>query len=238
MAGMIAAVLAITLTMTAGAVQFSETNKDIDIVYGDFAGYRFHGPDAPIGDIDTSRIATVKFYIKCPDLEDIDEAMVQLVFNSGTTGWVEIEHDLNDGLIVEMDVPGVVDGDYFDAALATWDEGVWGTFSVEVLDVNGEVIGVGVYSDNVHGANEENEGEGEEGTGESTEETEPPEESSEPPPEETNPPEESNTTGTGTEMGTATDRNVPTGVNIITAMVMTALSGFAIASMRKKSKDS
>ncbi|MCL2035822.1 MAG: hypothetical protein FWG83_00340 [Oscillospiraceae bacterium] len=135
------------LTTIASAIQFSPENKDIEIVYGEFTGYRFNGPEAPVG-VNTSQIAKVKFYIKCPDLETIEEAVVQLVFNSGSTGWVETEHDLNDGLIVEVEVDGVVEGDFFDAALGTWNEEVWGTFSVELLNSAGGVIGTPVYPDN------------------------------------------------------------------------------------------
>jgi hypothetical protein len=149
-AGLIVALAATTLlTTVSSAIQFSDSNKDIEIVFEEFTGYRFYGPDAPIGEVDTGRIATVKFYIKCPDLETIEEAIVQLVYNSGTTGWQEIPHDLNDGLIVEIDVPGVVSGDFFDAALGTWNEEVQGTFSVEVLDSDGNVIGEGVYTNEV-----------------------------------------------------------------------------------------
>jgi hypothetical protein len=133
------------LTVTTGAIQFSDTNKDIEILYGEFTGYRFNGPDAPGDGVNTAKIAKVKFYIKCPDLESIELAPVQLIYNSGTTGWVETDHDLNDGLIIEVDVPGVVEGDFFDAALGTWNEEITGTFSVELRDADDNVIGVGVY---------------------------------------------------------------------------------------------
>jgi len=141
-----AGLVAVSLTAICSAIQLSDTNKDIEIVYGEYTGYRFNGPDAPIGEIDTAKIAKVKFYIKCPGLETIDEAIVELVYNSGTTNWIETEHDLNDGLIVEIDVPGVVAGDFFDAAIGTWNEAIEGTFSVEVLDSQGNVLGEGVYS--------------------------------------------------------------------------------------------
>jgi hypothetical protein len=145
-AGIIAAVsTTMLLTATTSAIQFSETNKDIEILYGEFTGYRFSGPEAPIGEVETADIAYVKFYIKCPDLETIEDAIVDLVFNSGTTSWVEEEHDLNDGLIVEIAVPGVVTGDFFDAALGTWSEEVTGTFSVELLNADKEVISESVY---------------------------------------------------------------------------------------------
>ena len=128
-----AGLLAAALTVTAGAeIQFSSTNKGIDIVYGEYTGFSFAGPESPLSDeINTGDIATVKFYIKCPDLEQIDTAIVLLAYNSGTTSWVQQEHDLNDGLIVEVDVSGVVEGDFFEAALTTWNEAVWGSFSVD-----------------------------------------------------------------------------------------------------------
>jgi len=218
--------IAAWLTGVSGAFQYSDSNKGIDIVYGDFAGYRFAAPNTPAEEdtgaqINTSEIAKVKFYIKCPDLEHIDVATVKLAYNSGTTNWVEIEHDLKDGLIVDMDVPGVVEGDFFDAGLGTWNEGVWGTFSVVAVDVEGNVLGSAIYGEGV--------------TPEPPEPTEPTE-----PIEPTQPTEQ---VGGAEHQPTQPpvnqqEENAPTGsAQIATAVVMTALSVFAISNLRKK-KDS
>ncbi|MCL1881685.1 MAG: hypothetical protein FWF76_05855 [Oscillospiraceae bacterium] len=232
-----------TFTVVTGAIQFSETNVGIDIITGEYTGYRFFGPDSPHSPIDTTEIAAVKFYIKFDDLEHHEPAMVNLSYNSGTTAWVSVDHDLNDGLIVEIDItPGGVSlDDFFEVALFTDNPAIQGTFSVEIRDHDGEVLGEGVYGDNIPDSNEyhyNSHGEGEvedEGVPEETEESEettattteapvtgstevPPSTTpatSEPPPAETNPP-----TGNA---------------NIITATAMTIVSALAILSMKKGS---
>ena len=223
-----AALMAVTLTTASAAIDYSGSNKDIDIVYGEFNGYRFNGPDAPGDGVDTSLIAAVKFYIKCPDLESIEQAVVSLVYNSGTTAWVEVEHDLNDGLIVDIDVPGVVAGDYFDAALGTWNEAVWGTFSVELLDANGQVIGEGVYTSNVYAVSEEAEvaeSEPEEVIEETEQETQ----------QETEQETQQETEPVPIPETTSMIQPAKTGRSeIVTATVITGLSAWAIVSMRKK----
>lgn len=207
----------VTLT---GAIEYSASNKDIDIVYGEFTGYRFYGPSAPHVEIDTSKIAAVKFYIKCPNLESIEDAMVEIAYNSGTTGWVDEEHDLNDGLILTMDVPGVVEGDFFDAAVGTWNSEIIGTFSVEVLDSDGEVLGIGVYS--------------QQSTPQITQPQE--EHTTEPPPHTTEPPSSLTQVAAVTQAATPGSAAKTGSANIITASAMTVLSALAIMSMRKKSR--
>ena len=213
-----------TLAMSTSALTYSDTNKDIEIVFGEYAGYRFYGPDAPVGMVDTSQIATVKFYIKVPEpIEDIEGAVVELAYNSGTTGWVDDEYDLNeDGLIIEMEVlGGVVEGDFFDVGLTTWSESLTGTYSVELLDSSGKVISEPVYPLNEN----ENENTNQETTPETSAETSA---------------ETSTTTATQTTSVANTQTSpaapVSTGYGgIITATVMAAISVLGIISLRKNS---
>jgi hypothetical protein len=215
-----ATIMILSLTVSISAIQYSDTVKDIEIVYGEFTGYRFHGPDSHVVDeIDTSKIAKVRFYIKCPDLEDIEDSTVLLAYNSGSTSWVETEHDLTDGLIVDVDVEGgVVEGDFFDAALATWSEEVHGTFSVEVVDANGNVLSEPIYGNNVNSVEE-------------------PTVPTEPTPTDGTPTDATPSPTDATPTEAPQTSPVATGTtNVITALVMTAISGFAIASMKKKNK--
>ena len=239
--------ITVSTAMNAGAVIYSETNKGIDIVYGEFTGYRFTGPDAPVSDIDSAEIKAVKFYIKVEEpVGDISGTIVELAYNSGSTGWVSKQHDLEDGLIVEIEVEGgVVTGDFFDAGLTTWNEGVSGTFSLEALDANDDILGIPVYEGNT--AVQETE---------PLNQTESVLQASEPPttttmPEtsevmnEVNQATQPRTVSTKSPMDEQEERaaNPPTSTanavrtgstNIITASVMCLLSAFAIVSMRKK----
>ncbi|MCL1902956.1 MAG: hypothetical protein FWF94_00875 [Oscillospiraceae bacterium] len=121
------------------SVVYSDTNRNITILNGEFAGYKF----APADDVDPSQIAKIKYYIKVETpIEDLSGTTIELAYNSDTTGWVNLEHDLEDGLITEMDVESeITEDDLFEAGLINWNEGVTGTFSLELLDESGNVIG-------------------------------------------------------------------------------------------------
>jgi len=144
-------VFAIALTAAAegaeGAAEYADTNREIEIIPGKHVGYQFVGSSSnPDIIVDITKIAKVKYYIKCPELEWLGPAEVQLVFNSGTTGWSQAEmHDLHDGLIIERDVPKLAEGDYFEALLGTWNEEIAGTVSFEVLDADGNALGANIY---------------------------------------------------------------------------------------------
>jgi hypothetical protein len=58
---------------------------------------------------------------------------------------------LNNGLIVEIEITegGVSLDDFFEAALTTENQAVHGTYSVEVRDWRGNVLGEGVYGNNI-----------------------------------------------------------------------------------------
>jgi hypothetical protein len=237
------AIMTMALTVSVGAIQFSDSNRDIEIISGTYTGYRFFGPESPHSPIDTSNIAYVKFYIKFEDLQHHEPANVLLAYNSGTTGWVSRTHDLNDGLIVQIELTagGVAQDDFFEVALTTDNSAIHGTYSVEVRDWSGKVLGEGVYESNIPESNEvvygtetnepddddygsdyvPDEGEdgydeyyGNETEGDATEEK---------------PDYEGETVGT--------DDNPQTdGANILTATGMTIVSALAILSMTKKSK--
>jgi len=243
-AATVAALLtATTLILPTSAIEYSGSNIDIPITAGAYTGYRFFGPDSPHSHIDTSQIAYVKFYIKFPDLQYHEPANVVLAYNSGTTGWVSRTHDLNDGLIVQIELStgGIVAGDFFDAALSTDDYEIHGTYSVEVLDWNGAVLGEGVYSSNIFVPEDEVIDEGE------WTEDETPDEVGNDEPEEL--PEEEDGYSYEEVEGDEVDGENPNGVgesrdnpqtdagaNILTATGMSIVSALAILSMTKKAK--
>lgn len=155
-AALIAAlIIASMLILPTGAIEFAGSNRDIAITPHTYTGYRFFGPDSPHSPIDTTQIASVKFYIKFEDLQNHEPAVVQLAYNSGTTGWVSRNHDLNDGLIVSVSVTGgVSQDDFFEVALSTENDAIHGTYSVELRSRNGAILGEGVYSNNITQADE------------------------------------------------------------------------------------
>jgi|GEM_PF-3047405 len=238
----IALTLAFCASLTVGAATtFADTNREIEIVPGGHVGYQFVGSRSnPDITVDITKIAKVKYYIKCPELEWLGPAEVQLVFNSGTTGWSQAEtHDLHDGLIIERDVPQLAKGDYFEALLGTWNEEIAGTVSFEVLDTEGNVLGADIYGE-LYPANTA----GKDGNPETPETPENPEtdetEPTEPPkPEESE--SESSEPSSASELksevlGTGTENNVNTGGQEIAAIcAATVLSiGVIIAARRKK----
>jgi len=152
-AGILAALIA---SPASAATTFAESNSHIEIIPNDHVGYQFVGGESnPDIVVDITKIAKVKYYIRCPDLEQLGPAEVQLVYNSGTTGWSQAEpHDLHDGLIIERDVPQLPEGDYFEALLGTWNEEIAGDVAFEVLDANGSVLGAD-YAGNIIGGGPE-----------------------------------------------------------------------------------
>ncbi|MCL2633548.1 MAG: hypothetical protein FWD34_03430 [Oscillospiraceae bacterium] len=137
--------MAFSFVVTAAeAVEFSETNRDVEIIVGGHVGYQFVGSESnPAFVVDITKIASVKYFIKVPeDLEHWGVTEVHLIYNSETTGWVADTHDLNDGLIIEIEICDPLPaGDYFEAIFGTWDDNVTGTVSFEVYDSSGEVLG-------------------------------------------------------------------------------------------------
>jgi hypothetical protein len=225
-----------TLTITVNAIQFAQSNTNIEIIPGVYTGYRFFGPDSPHSVIDTTQIHYVKFYIKFEDLRHHEPANVLLAYNSGTTGWVTRQHDLNNGLIVEIEITsgGVSLDDFFEAALTTENESIRGTYSVEVRDVHGRVLGQGVYESNIPQSNEvryDNDGEPDYNP-----EYTPADEEYEPE-YEYEPEEEPEYEYEQPEYEHYPEANPETGgANIITATAMTVVSALAIISMSKRNK--
>ena len=233
----VATLIAVTATFGVSAAVYSDTNKNIDIIYGEFTGFKFSGEDAPGGGIDASEIAAVKFYLKIETpIEEIDTPFLELAYNSGTTDWVSKEYDLDDGLIVTMDLEETLsEDDFFEAGVITWNEGVTGTFSVEALDSSGNVLGNAIY-DNTPSQTEpiaqtQSPTTEPQQTGAQTKEPSLPKANNVPGERTmtTQPPATASATTHSNAVGTGS-------TNIITASVMTALSAWAIASMRKKRK--
>ncbi|MCL1831613.1 MAG: hypothetical protein FWG45_01725 [Oscillospiraceae bacterium] len=210
--------LVCTMAGVVGAVDYSPGNIDIPIVTGVYKGYRFFEPESASADFETSAIASVRFYVKFEGLEHHEPAMVSLAYNSGTTGWVAQPHDLNDGLIIDIEVGGgVAEGDYFEAALSTDDPAINGTFSVEARDWDGNVLGTGVYDSGITNEPDVDEVTGfTETAGTVVEETA----AVQPPEEPTH--------------GGAENPPTSTGSNILTATAMTIISALAIMSMKKR----
>jgi hypothetical protein len=252
LAGIVAAALVLmTMTLSVGAISYSQSNIDIEIIPGTYTGYRFFGPESPHSHIDTTQIAAVKFYVKFEDLKHHEPSNVTLAYNSGTTGWVELVHDLNNGLIIEIELTagGVSQDDFFEAALSTEDYSIYGTYSVEILDYNDNVLGEGVYrSGNAPEPDIEYEGDelpeyspAEEGEPEYTPDPEAEAESGhvpEPPPEPAPSPEPEHVPPPVPEH---VPENTPipnpkTNANIITATAMTIVSALAVLSMSRKAK--
>ncbi|MCL1789567.1 MAG: hypothetical protein FWG33_04340 [Oscillospiraceae bacterium] len=226
---------AVTLMSAVGASPvYSESNRNIGILFGEFTGYKF----APADDIDPSEIAKLKYYIKVDEpIEDIMGTVIELAYHSDTTGWVNQNHDLEEeGLITEMDVePGITVDDFFEAGLINWNEGVTGTFSIELLDSDGNVIGPSAIEPSIQEVTTSPESEtGVQGSEETRAETE------------IEPSTNNVQNNRNARPGQRTQTNAPeippptanaaqTGrTNIITASVMSVLSICAIISMRKK----
>lgn len=242
----IAVIIAI-MSLPAGAIIYSDTNRFIDIAYGEFAAYTF-GEEIE----DPSEIAAVKFYIRVETpIEEIGVPIVELGYNTDTTVWVTEEHNLDDGLIVTVDVEErAAPDDEFTAGLITWSEEVTGTFSLEALDENGEIIGnpaIVIIDETEPPENES--------TQPTTQATQPAQTNSATnavTAEQTNPQTEAETSpekrlpgvrsdpgvaGAGNTASTAAapTKSATTGsANIITASVMTLLSAWAIISLKRK----
>jgi hypothetical protein len=232
------AIIATTLATSVGAIQFSDTNTGIAIVPGAYTGYRFFGPESPHSHINTTQIQYIKFYIMFEDLRHHEPANVLLIYNSGTTGWVTQQHDLNDGLIVEIEITtgGVSLDDFFEVALTTDNSAISGTWSVEVRDHRGQVLGEGVYEHNIpQDTNEvyyDSEGNPEDYQPDYVPEDEYVPETT---PEQTTPAPQTTPAQNIPEAGDS--GNPETGnANILTATAMTVVSALAILSMHKKNK--